>query len=603
MKKILYLSLIVLLSSCALLQGNTKDESTTTPVKDPVVVTTADIQDPVVDQTIVDKTYEQAVALYTKQQYPEATAAFLDYLKGAKNDERIIKSYFYLGDMYRYSLNYDMARLYYKKVIEKTAEASLTSKAQFYIARCYDEQERYKEAVEYYNTMLLSEGAEKSLRDIVAAQIETIISTHCTIEDLKHIVSKLPPTPALAQAYLRLGKHYLDTRQYTESEKVFTQMKTTGKTEEAETFLKVAQQKGKNPQVKIGVMLPFSGSYAQLSERIYHAINHMQNYKNKNLPKETQVILVREDTSDDVQNIGVVYEKLVKEGVQIIIGPLYSQVADALVPFVEKHKVPCIFLVANDDQLHKKSKYFFRNSFRKQDEAITLADYAVKKLRLTNFGVLVPNDERSMSYGNLFKRRVETYRAVMPVFQSYSKGETTYTTYLQKVKTAFVEGLFVQGTNRRDMEQLVPTIPYVGLNIAVLADSTLYDEYLFRVLAEHTNGMIIATYFNTGDFGILEKDIYDSFKTNFNYTLDQFNILGLDAFNVAYESLIRAGGMSGDELVQSLKSIKDMKGLCGRITMSSEGDMVKDIFLYRVESGVPKKVDFSADTSAFMAFK
>ncbi len=600
MKKIVYFILFLVMSSCALINGNTKD-ATDTSTKEPTVVKTT--PEPVIDQTVIDKTYEQAVALYSKQQYPESTAAFLDYIKSSKDNDRTIKSYFYLGDMYRYNLDYDMARNYYKKVIEKTADASNTSKAQFYIARCYDEQERYREAIEYYNTMLLSDGAEKALRDIVSAQIETIITNHCSVEDLKHIVTKLPPTPALAQAYLRLGKHYLDTRQYTESEKVFTQMKTTGKTQEAETFLKVAQQKGKNPQVKIGVMLPFSGSYGQLAERIYHAINHMQNYKNKNLPKETPILVVREDTGDEVKQIGAVYEKLVAEGVQIIIGPLYSQVADALVPFVEKHKVPVIFLVANDDLLHKKSSYFFRNSFRKQDEAITLADYAVKKLRLTNFGVLVPNDDRSMNTGNVFKRRVETYRAVMPVFQSYNKGETTYTTYLNQVKTAFVEGLFIQGTNRRDLEQLVPTIPYVGLNIAVLADSTLYDEYLFRVLAEHTNGMIIATYFNTNDFGILEKDIYDSFKASFNYTLDQYNILGLDAFNVAYEALVRTGGVSGDELVQALKSVKDMKGLCGRITMSSEGDMVKDIFLYRVESGVPKKVDFSADTSAFMAFK
>ncbi len=603
MKRFLYVILIVTLSSCSMLNGNTKTE---TGNKDnPTVSERMDPpNDPISpDTATLDKMYEQGVSAYSKQMYSESMTAFNDFIAGSQDIDKLVKAFFYLGDIYRYNLDYDNARKMYKRVIEKTAESALTAKAQFYIARCYDEQEKYKEAVEYYNTMLLSDGVDQSLKEIVATQIDTIITKHCTVDDLKYIVTKLPPTPSLAQAYLKLGKHYLDKGQYTESEQVFTQMKTTGNSQEADAFIKVAQQKGKNPQGKIGVMLPFSGTYGQLSERIFHAVTHIQNYKNKTLPPENAIMVFREDTTDDIKQVGLAYEKLVQNGAQIVIGPLYSNCADALLPYVEKYKVPVIFLVTNDDTIHKKSKFYFRNSFRKQDEAITLADYAVKKLRLTNFGVLVPSDDRNMSTGNLFKKRVETYRAVMPVFQSYNKGETTYTTYLNKVKAAFVEGLYVIGTNRRDLEQLVPAIPYVGLNIAVLADSTLYDDYLFRVLAEHMNGMIIATYFNTNDFGIREKDIYDSFKATYTYNLDQNNTLGLDAFIMAYEGLVRSAGLSGDELVASLLSLRDVKGLCGKMTMSADGDVVKDVYLYRVENGVPKKIDFITDTSAFMAFK
>ena len=554
------------------------------------------------ERSDLQKLYSKGLENYNKQYYADAFASFSEYIQNATDDDSLLPNvYFHLGNIYRFKLEYESAIYYYKKIIEKFPDSSLNRKAAFYIARSYDEAGKYKDAVEYFNNIIISDNFNDNFFNIALSEENILVKHYLSIDDLKYVVSNLPPSKALAYAYLKLGKFYLENQEYKKSKKIFEKMKKMGN-EDAGLYLHIAKLKGKFPGAKIGVMLPLTGSLQTIGNNLLDVIKFMQDYKNKMLDKN-KIVLITGDTQSDPAKTPEVYEKLVKSGAKIILGPVQSSSADLLKPYVEKFKVPVIFLLAGDDNLPDKSDYFFRNSIRKTDETSMLADYAVKKLRLTNYAVLVPDDPKGIKCGNLFKSKVENYHAILSVFEKYHKGDTTFNEQLRNAKNAFVESIFVMGTDKKDLQQLIPAFNYIGLKVSILADSSFLNDFLMRVFPKDLNGVTVATYFDKTNFGIIEKDIYDGFYKKYGYNLNQYTTLALDAFDIAFDSLKESGGFSGDYLVRALKLIGNYDALCGKIDILDNGDFKKEMYLFKIENLKLKRIDFSEKTENIVEIK
>lgn len=547
--------------------------------------------------TVLDKIYVKATSDFRRGDFTEALQGFSDYMKAADpSDTRLADVYMSVGHIYRYALKYDKARAFYFGIIEKFPDSGLTMWAQFCIARTYDEQNHFTQALDYYNNIVLSVTVEDNIKKIAQDQMSAIVENELNTGELEKVLFSLSPTPSLKKAYMKLGQIFLDRKNYKKAESVFKKMGDAGFKEEAERYVRLARLKGEFPGAKIGCLLPLSGKYAQIGSRLFHAVTHARDYKNRFLKEEQKLIILKADTESELSRIPRLYEKLVRAGASVVLGPVQSEAADILKPYVEKYKVPVIFLMASDSGIPDKSRYFFRNSIRVSDEAAALAEYGLKELKLTNLAVLVPNDKKGFAAGEIFRKKVTSYNAVLSVFETYNKGDTTYTPQLQRALDSFVDGLFVYGTNAKDLQQLMPSIPYVGLKVSVLADSTLFDDYLFRVLGDTINGTVIATYYNTSEFGIMEKDIFDSFKKRYNYSLDQYTILGVDALGAAYEAVKISGGLSGEgRITDALYNLDGFRGLCGKIRVLENGDFYKKIFLYKVVDNRPEPVKAELD--------
>ena len=548
-------------------------------------------------ETVLDKIYMKAASDFRQGDFSQALQGFRDYMKAADpSDPRLADVYMSSGHIYRYALKYDKARAFYSEIIENFPDSGLNMWAQFYIARTYDEEGRFSQALDYYNNIVLSVTVDDNIKKIARDQMAAILENELNTGELEKALLSLPPNPALKKAYVKLGQTLLDRKEYKRAEHIFSKMGEAGFKEESARFVRLARLKGEFPGAKIGCLLPLSGKYAQIGSRLFHAVSHAQDYKNRFLKEGQKLILLKADTQSELDRIPLLYEELVRQGASVVLGPVQSEAADLLKPYVEKYKVPVIFLMASDPDIPDKSPQFFRNSIRVADEAAALAEYGLKELKLTNLAVLVPNDSKGFAAGEVFKKKVTSYNAVLSVFETYNKGDTTYTPQLQRALDSFVDGLFVYGTNAKDLQQLMPSIPYVGLKVSVLADSTLFDDYLFRVLGDTINGTIIATYYNTADFGIMEKDIFDSFKKRYNYSLDQYTILGVDALSAAYEAVKISGGVSGEgRITEALHSLDEFRGLCGKINVLKNGDFYKKIFLYKVIDQRPEPVKAELD--------
>lgn len=543
-----------------------------------------------------NKNFNKGVYYFEKYNFPEAIIQFKQFLKKSEDDNvKNARALFYLGNIYRYRFEYDKARYYFQKIIGEYPDSSLNMQAQFYIARIYDEENNLIKATDYYNNILMSDIANNNYKKIAKDELKTIINEELNYKDYEYIVDNLPKSKYLTDVYIKLAKYYLSRNKYDESEDILEKIKEYDSNGTIKSLINISHMEGKFPGAKIGVMLPFTGKYSKIGNQLYHSISLMKTYKNEILEKEKEVKLIKADTQSETSNIPQLYKKMVENGAKVVLGPINTKHADKLLPYVKKYKVPVIFLLTKDNQVVNKSKYFFRNAIRKKDEFIALANYGVKRLKLTHLAALVPKNGKNIELCNMIQNRINNYNASLSVIETYNKGDTTYTKQLKKINETFVDGLILKGTDYEDLHQLIPTIPYVGLKINVLADSKLLNKKVLRVLKKQVNGFIVASYFNKNNFGIMEKDLYNKFKDMYNYNLDQYTVLSLDAFNLSYEALKRSGGLIGKELLHAFDSLNDEEGFCGKIKVLNNGDIKKQIYLYEIKDGVPKRIDFSVE--------
>jgi branched-chain amino acid transport system substrate-binding protein len=117
--------------------------------------------------------------------------------------------------------------------------------------------------------------------------------------------------------------------------------------------------------VKIGVILPYSGVYASLGGEITQGME-LGFATFGGATGEPEIILIRED-SEVKPNVGLSKAKklVFKDEVDLIVGPVASNVANALRDFVHRQEVPLIIPNAGNNLLtgERCSRWVLRTSF------------------------------------------------------------------------------------------------------------------------------------------------------------------------------------------------------------------------------------------------
>jgi ABC-type branched-subunit amino acid transport system substrate-binding protein len=127
---------------------------------------------------------------------------------------------------------------------------------------------------------------------------------------------------------------------------------------------------GITQQITIGLLLPLTGKYAHYGEKALRGIRLA-------LATETyggKVELRIGDTGDDAMRAVSAYRQLIADGSDWIIGPLLTEHAEALLPYLEPD-VPVITL-ANQISVAEASPWIFIHTLARDVQASYMADFA-----------------------------------------------------------------------------------------------------------------------------------------------------------------------------------------------------------------------------------
>lgn len=143
--------------------------------------------------------------------------------------------------------------------------------------------------------------------------------------------------------------------------------------------------------VKIGLLLPLTGESAQLGKMLQDAAVMALFDKYATLAPQdidVKVILVPKDTGSTPEQAAKAAREALDEGVQLLIGPVFSPMVSAVAPVAQERNVSVISL-SNNRMVAGNGVYIF--GFMPEQQVARVVDFALSR-KLTRMGALLPQN-------------------------------------------------------------------------------------------------------------------------------------------------------------------------------------------------------------------
>jgi ABC-type branched-subunit amino acid transport system substrate-binding protein len=131
----------------------------------------------------------------------------------------------------------------------------------------------------------------------------------------------------------------------------------------------INKKKKINNEVKIGLLLPLSGSNSKIGESLLKASRlSLNKTRNKNIK------LLVKDTEDIDKNIISSYYELINEDVDIILGPLFSKNIELITPIATEENT---IMITFSNNMGIKNENIFISGLAPENEIKKIFEYAI----------------------------------------------------------------------------------------------------------------------------------------------------------------------------------------------------------------------------------
>lgn len=325
--------------------------------------------------------------------------------------------------------------------------------------------------------------------------------------------------------------------------------------------------------VKVGVLLPLSGTTSYYGGVQLDGIEFCVDYVNKNGGIKTmdgaQIQLVVQDSAGDPETGVSAFEKLVEEGVVAVIGPYNSTVAAATTPLAIQYKIPYVIVNATSENfMSVENKYVYRTNTGSTDGDMMwdLVIGYLNEVRDDN-----PTDKVAIVYdsGDWGTAAVETWRSnadamgyEVVVDEAVSESSTDLSTLVNKIKAAetdlVIVAAFSAATNLlvKQMAEYQCTAKIAGLG------GGIGDTEFIENCGEAANGALYSAPW-VPSYGGAESEaqtLADEFLETYGYSMTMEPCWGWLGMATIINALETAGAADTEAVADALYSHDVDKG-------------------------------------------
>lgn len=340
--------------------------------------------------------------------------------------------------------------------------------------------------------------------------------------------------------------------------------------------------------LKVGLMLPYSGTFAQLGENITHAIEMLIAEKSGKLGgRDIQIIKLDDESKPELgpQNA----DRLIKrDGVDVLIGTVHSGVQMAIHKAVTESGTLCIIPNAGAVAVTRNlcAKNVFRTSFSNWQPAygmgVALGKRGVKKAAWVTWDYAAGNEA-----GQGFKEGLEKHGGQVVTELKLKFPETNFQPLLAQIPGLGVEavGSFFAGGGAinfvKDYKAAGITVPLTG--------SGFLTEGVLGPQGAAAEGIETALHYGDGIDNPKNAAFRDAFKKKAGRDADVYAVQGYDAAQLLAIGLEAVKGKIDDEanLYKAMRSAK-IDSPRGPISFSPNQEVVQNIYLRKATGGLNK---------------
>jgi len=355
--------------------------------------------------------------------------------------------------------------------------------------------------------------------------------------------------------------------------------------------LATVAQAQQQPPLKVGLMLPFSGTYSALGVAIENGFRlRVQELGGKVGGREIEYVKV-DDESDPAKATDNVNKLIKRDNVDVIVGTVHSGVAMAMAKAAKESGTVLIVPNAGADAVTGPmcAQNIFRSSFSNWQPAYAMGVVAAKEGKKTAMTITwkyAAGDESVAGFKEAFEKGggkvVKNLTVPFPnvEFQALlteiaaAKPDAVYSFFAGGGAVKFVKDYAAAGLNK--------TIPLYGPGF--LTDGTLQAQ------GDSAQGMLTTLHYADGLNTPRDNAFRTAYATQFKLQPDVYAVQGYDAAQMLAAGMAAVKGDIGKkaEFAAAIEQAK-IDSPRGAFTMGKSHNPVQDFYLRKVE-GVENKV-------------
>lgn len=415
--------------------------------------------------------------------------------------------------------------------------------------------------------------------------------------------------------------------------------------------------------MRVGVLLPLTGRYRVLGERVQQAIELAgKEARNKS---DDKIELVIEDTGGTAGGANKAIEKLVLlDNVIAVIGPLLAEAAEVAAYRAEEMGIPVVSLSPSEG-IPEIGPYVFRSGMTPDMQARVIVDYAYDILGKRSFAILYPKEPYGENLAHAFWKHVHLRGGWITGLERYDSDETMFKRHIRRLvgryklvfgekrgrcadplglscggvhtyydekrgwPTVDFDALFIPDSYKR-AGMAAPALPFEEVEIdthwkkdyrrferkrrrhgkevkpvQLLGANRWNNKKLGDFGGKHVEGAFFCDGFHPDDESDLNVRVFaKSFTKDYNRTPDAIDAYAYDAVGLVAHVLLTNAPKSREDLKHALAGLSVYEGATGEMNFDKNGEMVNELVILTVKKGkiVPAPKTIPLDTDGKLIF-
>ena len=346
---------------------------------------------------------------------------------------------------------------------------------------------------------------------------------------------------------------------------------------------------GGSKTIKLGAVLPLSGSAAVYGQSIRKGVDLAQEDLRKN-PSAPRIEIVVADSGSDPAQAAKELGRLLDAGAVAAIGGVTSAEALKMVEVADDENRVLLSPSASLPQLSGISSNFFRIFPSDFSEGTVMARYAFDNLRLRTGVVLAKQEAYAKGIQSVMDEEFERKGGKILETVEFPASGGDFGALADRVVVVKPDFVYI-AAYAAETSKLIRDLrarQYPGL---ILTTSAFATASIIQETGEAAEGTYFTqTSFDTEGPRVTEhvKAFVDSFRAKYGTLPDLYAAQGYDAVMVLADAIEKGGG-NPTGFWKGMRAVHELKGVTGTLQFDEKGDVAKFPHVYIVRQG--KAVD------------
>jgi len=296
--------------------------------------------------------------------------------------------------------------------------------------------------------------------------------------------------------------------------------------------------------------------------------------------------LINLDNQSKPEESAIAITKLIsQEKVVAVLGEVASSRSIAMAPIAQSNQIPMLSTGATNPKVTQIGDFIFRTSFIDPFQGPVLSKFILENLKLKKVAIFkdIKNDY-SMGLAQFFKEHFEKNGGQIVTEQSYSAGDIDFKAQLTAIRSKKPEFVYLPGYYT-DIGLILRQARELGIKVAFGGGDGWDSPKLFEIGGNASEGCYFSNHYSADAQDPMVQEFVKDYQAKYGSVPDALAALGYDSALIIIQAIRSAKSLSGPDIRDALKVIKDLKGVTGTITFNENRDPIKSAVVLKIENG------------------